>query len=153
METSKEALDNVICSEKITKGKRTYFFDIKQCETGDLYLKILESKKTDTGFERNNILIFHEDLKDFALAFNKILFTFLEKSSSIQIEEKKSNSTKNVGLENKMMPWTKEDDDALEKLYCEKKSVKEIASLFKRSDGAINSRIKKLELIEKYGSF
>ena len=38
--------DNEIYSDKITKGTRTYFFDIKKSENGDLYLKISESKKT-----------------------------------------------------------------------------------------------------------
>jgi len=90
METSNNKLGNVIYSETITKGKRTYFFDIKQSDSGGFYLKILESKKTDTGFERNNILIFHEDIKDFAFAFNKILYSFLEKQASIH----KENETK-----------------------------------------------------------
>ncbi len=43
--------DNEIYSDKITKGTRTYFFDIKKSENGDLYLKISESKKTSDGFE------------------------------------------------------------------------------------------------------
>jgi hypothetical protein len=150
METSNNKLGNVICSETIKKGRRTYFFDIKKCDTGDLYLKILESKKTDTGFERNNILIFHDDIKDFAFAFNKILYSYLEKQASISKEIDNNNNERTGGLDNKMMPWTQKDDEDLEKLYCEKRPIKEIAKLFKRSEGAIKSRIKKLELFEKY---
>jgi ATP-dependent exoDNAse (exonuclease V) beta subunit len=48
-------------------------------------------------------------------------------------------------------PWTHEDDDKLELYYCEGKIVKELAEIFGRNEGAINSRIKKLELKEKYG--
>ncbi len=47
-------------------------------------------------------------------------------------------------------PWTQEDDTKLELLFCEGKRTKELAQLFGRNEGAINSRIKKLELREKY---
>jgi len=48
------------------------------------------------------------------------------------------------------MPWTQEDDSKLEILFCEGKPIKELAQVFGRNEGAINSRIKKLELREKY---
>ena len=47
-------------------------------------------------------------------------------------------------------PWTKEDDDKLELLFCEGKTTNELSEIFSRNKGAINSRIKKLELKEKY---
>lgn len=49
-------------------------------------------------------------------------------------------------------PWTTEADERLEVLFCEGKSIKELSEFFGRNDGAIRSRIKKLELKEKYGS-
>ncbi|MEP7141360.1 MAG: UvrD-helicase domain-containing protein [Ferruginibacter sp.] len=48
-------------------------------------------------------------------------------------------------------PWTAELDDELTIMYCEGVNVKEIAVHFGRSPGAINLRIKKLELAEIYG--
>ena len=48
------------------------------------------------------------------------------------------------------MPWTDEADKKLEQLFCEGKKVKELAHIFGRNEGAISSRIKKLELKEKY---
>ncbi len=48
------------------------------------------------------------------------------------------------------MPWTTENDEKLELLFCEGKSVKELSELFEREPGAIKSRIKKLELKDKY---
>lgn len=48
-------------------------------------------------------------------------------------------------------PWTQEDDNRLELLYCEGMKVKELSKEFGRNKGAIQSRIKKLELKEKYG--
>ncbi|SDD63996.1 hypothetical protein [Niabella drilacis] len=46
--------------------------------------------------------------------------------------------------------WTTEDDEKLELLFCEGKTVKELSAIFERNEGSINSRIKKLELREKY---
>ena len=46
--------------------------------------------------------------------------------------------------------WTPADDEKLEKLFCEKKSIDEIARTFQRQTSAIRARINKLELYEKY---
>ena len=48
--------------------------------------------------------------------------------------------------------WSVEENENLEKMFCEGKSVKDLSDFFGRNVGAINSRIKKLELKEKYGS-
>ena len=47
-------------------------------------------------------------------------------------------------------PWTQEEDDKLELPWCEKKTVKQLSEILQRNEGAIRSRIKKLELKEKY---
>ncbi|WP_421878100.1 hypothetical protein [Marinoscillum sp.] len=46
--------------------------------------------------------------------------------------------------------WTLEDDLELEELFAKRTPIKELAEYFGRSRGAIASRIKKLELREKY---
>ena len=46
--------------------------------------------------------------------------------------------------------WTPIDDERLEKLFCDKKSIDEIARIFQRQTSAIRARINKLELYEKY---
>lgn len=48
-------------------------------------------------------------------------------------------------------PWTPVLDDELTVLYCEGNSIKSMAVHFGRTQGAIRSRIKKLELKELYG--
>lgn len=48
-------------------------------------------------------------------------------------------------------PWTDELDDELTEMFCMGISTKDIAKHFGRTAGAIRSRIKKLELEEKYG--
>ncbi len=49
-------------------------------------------------------------------------------------------------------PWTKESDEQLELLFCKGKTIKELSEIFERNEGAIRSRMKKLELQEKYKS-
>ena len=144
--------DNEIYSNKITKGSRTYFFDIKKSEKGDLYLKVSESKKTENGYEHHRLMVFDEDLKDFVEALKKSLTKFKE------LKEPKQTDGKTYSVEKirethqqAYLPWTAEDDNKLELLFCEGKKVKDLAQIFGRNEGAINSRIKKLELKEKYG--
>lgn len=52
---------------------------------------------------------------------------------------------------NYLKPWSEEDDAELEKLWCQGVSGKELALRFGRNPGAIDKRIEKLELIDKYG--
>ena len=46
--------------------------------------------------------------------------------------------------------WSEEDDFNLTKMWCEGATIKELSAHFQRKPGAISSRIKKLELEEKY---
>lgn len=52
---------------------------------------------------------------------------------------------------NAYKPWTEEDDLELTQMWCEGATTKELAAHFQRRPSAITSRIKKLELVEKYG--
>jgi hypothetical protein len=136
-----------IFTQKITKGLRTYFFDIKKSEQGDTYLTISESKKSSSGFEHHRVMIFEEDINDFAELFQKTLNEFRTVSNVKAYSVEKIRGQ----FPNAYAPWTDEDDSKLEIMFCEKKKVKEIAKFFGRNEGAINSRIKQLGLKEKYG--
>ena len=52
---------------------------------------------------------------------------------------------------NAYAPWTEEDDLELTQMWCAGATTKELAAHFQRKPSAITSRIKKLELVEKYG--
>lgn len=52
---------------------------------------------------------------------------------------------------NAYQPWSEDDDIELTQMWCEGATTKEIAVHFQRKPSAITSRIKKLELVEKYG--
>lgn len=61
-----------------------------------------------------------------------------------------SKSDQQIKNKNAYEKWTIEDDEKLEILFCEKKTTIELCEIFGRNKGAITSRIKKLELKEKY---
>jgi hypothetical protein len=63
-------------SRMLKAGKKTYFFDIKETKEGKPYLLITESwYKDDEGKkpDRNNIIVFPEQAKDFALVVAAML--------------------------------------------------------------------------------
>lgn len=70
------------------------------------------------------------------------LLSGLMKYSYMEVREKHANA---------YMPWTEEEDEQLTLLWCEGKKVHEMIEIFQRKKGAITSRIRKLELKEKYG--
>lgn len=142
--------DKKIYSGKVTKGLRTYFFDINKSENSDLYLKISESKEYASGFEHHRLIIFDEDLKDFVATLKKALIKFKELKAPKQTDGKAYSVEKiRETYRQAYLPWTTEDDNKLELLFCEGKKVKELAEIFGRKVGAINSRIKKLKLKDK----
>lgn len=140
---------NEIDSDKITKGLRTYFFDIKKSRKGDLYLNISEKKKTENGFEHHRIMVFDEDLNDFIETLKKSLQKF-EKHKKAQNNKTYSVEKIRETYKQAYLPWTKEDDNRLELLFCQGKKIEELALIFERNEGAIKARIKKLKLEEKY---
>lgn len=145
----------------ITLGRRSYFFDIKPTKKGKLYLKITESKRVDEkDFERRQIIVHEEGMEDFFLELHKVAHVMqkLKFSESeivrdgdvitnpISLDGRKSKET----IQNRGKPWTDKDDEDLELLYCKGEKVKDLAEMFGRTIGAIQSRIKKLELEENY---
>lgn len=58
-----------VFSSKANTAKRTYFFNVKENRTGDLFLNIVESKKSEEDrFERRSVIVFKEDLAPFLAA-------------------------------------------------------------------------------------
>ena|ERR1035437_8829894 len=140
-------------TQKLTRGKRSYFFDIKQTEQKDFYIKITESKPSNNGFEHYRVMVFEEDIEDFMVSFTQCLASY-HKLKEAQLVEKTPSGYAEIrkNYTKAYMPWTNEDDEKLEGLYCEGKTVKELALIFERKEGAIESRIEKLSLKEKYES-
>tara|TARA_B110000902_G_C14133716_1_gene523005 strand:- start:8 stop:436 length:429 start_codon:yes stop_codon:yes gene_type:complete len=138
----------IILSSNFKVGNHTYFLDVKTTKDKDLYLKISESKRiSESEFERHQIIVFEEGINKFTEKLVEIVEKMrAEEKNSFLKEKRKINR-------NAYQPWTEEDDKVLELLYCQGKSVAYLSKEFGRNNGAIQSRIKKLELKEKYGSF
>ena len=63
-----------IFSQKVILPNRTYFFNVKENRTGDLYINIVESKNRDSGgFDRQSVILFAEDLQEFLKGFEESL--------------------------------------------------------------------------------
>ncbi len=70
-----------IFSRAVQLDKRSYFFNVKENRFGDLYLNIVESRNKDSGgFDRQSIILFSEDLKEFLSGFDEAL-NVLEKAN------------------------------------------------------------------------
>jgi hypothetical protein len=75
-------------STTVLLQNRTYFFNVKENRLGDLYLNIVESKNKETGgFDRQSVILFAEDLKEFLSGFDESL-RVLEKA----VREQKRNA-------------------------------------------------------------
>lgn len=98
------------------------------------------------NYNNNDIEELGIGLDDVRRAYRKMLSPkFSMAGNNSYTKSKKQQAHKNA-----YERWTIEDDEKLELLFCEGKSVKELMDIFERNEGAIESRIKKLELKEKY---
>lgn len=71
-----------VFSTRITAGKRTYFFNVKENRNGDIFLNLVESKKhEESDFERHSIIVFQEDLENFLAGFHQAVEFIREKKS------------------------------------------------------------------------
>lgn len=168
-------------SEKITHGTHTYFFDVKKSKRDEWYLRITERRYDSSDFPDQRIFIFEDAINPFIDTFVDVLEKFHSLSKEkVKISKNTVDHDNNVPIsaqntdksfndsaisnkeftfaeirtrfENAYRPWSKEDDNKLEILFCERKSVHELSNIFGRTRSSINSRIAKLELNEKYDS-
>lgn len=135
-------------SQQLYREEKTFFFDIRESKAGSLYLVIKESIRMNDGFSTNSIKVFEESLENFNDVMKKITFKLNEfkqqKSKTYSVSEKREKNN------NAYAKWTQENDNLLERLFCERKTVDELSKIFGRNEGAIKSRIEKLELKLKY---
>ncbi len=134
---------NEIFSKQASAGKRTYFFDIVETETGNQYLKISESKLTDEGFERYRILIEEKHYVSFFKAIKEVMGFVGVSPSIINFDEIRKHHPRAYEK------WTKDEEEKLSELYNDGKNTKEISKYLERQPGAIKSRLQKLGLVGK----
>lgn len=121
------------------------FFELKE-NNEEQYLQITQSKKIGFGnFRREEIFIDRSELLQFRDAINKAIeYWSLEIKEGKKTEKKYSIEKKRQEHGNAYLPWEKEADEYLIRLYEEGKSIKELTEIFERNNGAIRSRLKKL---------
>ena len=85
---------------QITLENRSYFFNVKENRTGDVFLQIVESKSRDGGdFDRHQIAVFAEDMQKFLQGMEKSL-SFIDKDRKNRqkiAREKKEDTPKKTG--------------------------------------------------------
>ncbi|HAV11739.1 MAG TPA: hypothetical protein DCX32_04355 [Candidatus Moranbacteria bacterium] len=63
------AQQEVVNSQVVKAGGKTYFFDVKKAKSGNNYLTISETwKKKDGESVRNRLMIFSDNLREFSTA-------------------------------------------------------------------------------------
>ena len=75
----------------------------------------------------------------------RALYTILEQLNLKSTKNKSDNLPENAGK-----PWNTEDDELLRDLFNSGQSIKELAPVFKRTEGSICSRLERLGLIERH---
>lgn len=66
-------MPEAIFSKRLEAGGKTYFFDIRETQSGDKYLQITESRLKQGGERyRSNIVIFKEHFNEFHRALDEM---------------------------------------------------------------------------------
>ena len=90
----------------------SYFFNIKENRTGDVFLQIVESKNRDgTDVDRHQIAIFADDMQKFLQGMEKSL-SFMDKDRKARAKakaEKKAEKSKKIYRKKDAAP-AKQDD-------------------------------------------
>ena len=86
---------------QVVLDNRTYFFNVKENRTGDVFLQVVESKsKNGEDFDRHAIVIFAEEMQKFCKGFENSL-AFIEKIK--KNKRKKQLKRKQVSHQNQEM--------------------------------------------------
>lgn len=62
-------------STQFSNDRRSYFFNVKENRRGDVYLTLVESKKSESsdGYERHQVVLFEDDFERFDRELNKAM--------------------------------------------------------------------------------
>ena len=144
MNTSEKKFDRDLFNSRLSSHCGDIYFDAKKDEKED-YLKVTQSKFTGNDEKRREkIFINRSEIIDFRNTINEVINYWNLESK----EASKDKSDKSELPGNAYLPWEKEADEHLIKLYKEGRSIKELAEIFERKGGAIRARLKKLGMIK-----
>ena len=129
-------------TEKVQAGSRTYFFDVKETQENVKYLVISESRRTDSGYKHDRVMVFEENLESFSAGLDKAL-AFLSigrKTKSYSVEDIRKEFSRAYEK------WSPEEEEQLRQKYNEGLTVADLATFFERQPRAIRSRLAKIGL-------
>lgn len=146
-------MQNVIYTETIKLGKRTYYFDLKQGKFDNQYLIITQTRKMDDGSEdRQRLILFQDDLEAFGQAMLSSMIQFqAKKKKRINYTDQEKNEIRK-SFPRAFYPWTEEEDNDLKALFDKGIPVAEMVPKMMRKDTAITSRLRTLGLLEPYSA-
>jgi len=136
-----EVVEALRCLTKLSKDEPYEKF-IKRIKKNPLAVKVKINDLIDNMDIRRLAYISEKDVKrlrKYLKAYKQLLGESIYSIEACRVEHP-----------NAYKPWTQEEDDRLELLFCEGKTTNQLSEIFGRKRGGINSRIKKLELEEKY---
>lgn len=92
---------DIIYSQVIRAGKRTYFLDVKATRKNDYYLTITESKKRfkrngKRFFEKHKVFLYKEDFDKFTENLEDVI-NFIKKEKSDEMNQMNQNQEENHG--------------------------------------------------------
>ena len=105
---------------QVLLDNRSYFFNVKENRTGDVFLQVVESKKGEgADFDRHQIAVFAEDMQKFLAGLDDSL-KFIEKDrrakAKARAEKKAAKEAKyGNGGEDKKMVYRKGKKDDYER--------------------------------------
>ena len=95
---------------QVLLDNRSYFFNVKENRTGDVFLQVVESKKGDgADFDRHQIAVFAEDMQKFLAGLDESL-KFIEKDRRAKA---KARAEKKAAKEAKYGKGADSDDKKL----------------------------------------
>lgn len=93
MSNSNSREHEIIYTQRVKAGRRTYFFDVKETRAGDYYLTITESQKFSQedgsfNFRKNKIYLYKEDFAEFRNQMDDSINFIIENKGEIVISDR-----------------------------------------------------------------
>lgn len=93
MSDSNSREHEIIYTQRVKAGRRTYFFDVKETRAGDYYLTITESQKFSQedgsfNFRKNKIYLYKEDFAEFRNQMDDAINFIIENKGEIVISDR-----------------------------------------------------------------
>lgn len=125
-------------NQRVQSNDRTYFFDLKTSDRGDMYLCLTQlMQDRQKIFDRQRIIVFERGIGAFNAAFMNACIHFVKHTEEDMKQKAQESFPRAYEL------WSGEDDLALEILRGEEQTLEDLAIFLKRTPGAVKTRLQK----------